>query len=67
MNSDSMISNRILDNLISGHWKSLTRSQQVSMARELMTYRKARQEYEPGHGDISIIGVEKLSKKVKTI
>jgi hypothetical protein len=51
MNSDSMVSNRVLNNLISGHWKSLTRWQQVSMARELMTIRKARQEYEPGYGD----------------
>jgi hypothetical protein len=51
MNSDSMVSNRVLNNLISGHWKSLTRWQQVSMARELMTIRKARQEYEPGYGE----------------
>ena len=46
-----MISNRELGLLISGHWKSLTRTQQIDMARELMTYRKARSEYEPGWGD----------------
>jgi hypothetical protein len=46
-----MISNRELELLISGHWKSLTRTQQVDMARELMTYRQARAEFQPGWGD----------------
>jgi predicted transcriptional regulator len=46
-----MITNREIENLLSGHWKSLTRTQQIDMARELMTYRKARAEYEPGWGD----------------
>jgi hypothetical protein len=46
-----MVTNREIENLLSGHWKSLTRSQQIDMAQELMTYRKARAEYEPGWGD----------------
>ena len=45
-----MITNQEIEKLLSGHWKSLTRTQQLDMARELMTYRKARQEFEPGHG-----------------
>jgi hypothetical protein len=46
-----MITNREIENLLSGHWKSLTRSQQVLMAQELMTYRKARSEFQHGWGD----------------
>jgi hypothetical protein len=46
-----MISNREIENLLSGHWKSLTTAQQVDMARELMTYRQARAEFQPGWGD----------------
>jgi hypothetical protein len=49
-----MITNREIENLLSGHWKSLTRSQQVLMAQELMTYRKARAEFQPGWGDCEI-------------
>jgi len=51
MINDNMVSNRVLEKLISGHWKSLTSSQQVSIARELKGYRIARQEYQPGYGD----------------
>lgn len=40
-----MITNRELEKLISGHWKSLTRTQQLEMAREIMAYRKAQAEH----------------------
>jgi len=46
-----MITNRELERLLSGHWKSLTTEQQIQIARELLTYRKARAEYQPGWGD----------------
>ena len=49
-----MVTNREIAKLLSGHWKSFTRTQQVDMARELMIYRKARQEFQPGWGDCEI-------------
>lgn len=62
-----MISNRDIEKLLSGHWKSLTRTQQVDMARELMTYRKARQVYEPRHGDVPIVDTERASHEQHSI